>query len=82
MTIQYVPDYDLEFAAYWCKFDDIVDKMETLAQQNTRVKFWWLIPPNGAKDNVIMTTENPVGAAAPASTAEGRPRHSILAVPR
>jgi FAD/FMN-containing dehydrogenase len=78
LTIQCVPDYDLEFAAYWCKFDDIVDKMVTLAQANTRVKFWWLIPPIGAKDNVIMTTENPVGAAAaPASTAEGLPMDTL-----
>ena len=78
VTIQCVPDYDLEFAAYWCKFDDIVDKMETLAQANTRVKFWWLIPPIGDKDNVIMTTENPIGAtAAPASTAEGLPMDTL-----
>src|SRR5205814_1883362 len=59
VTIQCVADYDLEYTAYWCKFDDILDQMETLAQQNTRVKFWWLIPPIGPKDNVIMTTENP-----------------------
>ena len=60
LTIQCVADYDLEFAAYWHKFDSIVDQMETLAQQNTRVKFWWLIAPVGAKNDVIMTTENPV----------------------
>jgi FAD/FMN-containing dehydrogenase len=77
MTIQCVPDYDLEFAACWCKFNDIVDQMETLAQTNTRVKFWWLIPPIGDKDNVIMTTENPVGAATPASSAEGLPMDTI-----
>jgi FAD/FMN-containing dehydrogenase len=78
VTIQCVDDYDLEFAAYWCKFDSIVDKMETLAQQNTRVKFWWLIPPIGAKDNVIMTTENPVGATAASSTSNaGLPMDTI-----
>jgi FAD/FMN-containing dehydrogenase len=65
VTIQCVPDYELEFAAYWTKFDTIVDQMETIAQQNTRVKFWWLIPPIGPKDNVIMTTENPVGTTPP-----------------
>lgn len=63
VTIQCVPDYNLEFAAYWTKFDAIVDQMETLAQQNMRVKFWWLIPPIGPKNDIIMTTENPVGAA-------------------
>lgn len=78
VTIQCVDDYDLEFAAYWCKFDSIVDKMETLAQQNTRVKFWWLIPPIGSKDNVIMTTENPIGAAASSTASiEGLPMDTI-----
>jgi L-gulono-1,4-lactone dehydrogenase len=64
ITIKCVPDYDLEFAAYWCKFNDVVDQMETLAQQNARVKFWWLIPPIGGKEDVIMTTENPVAGGA------------------
>ena len=64
LTLKCVPDYNLEFAAYWCKFNDIVDQMETLAQQNARVKFWWLIPPIGGKEDVIMTTENPVATAA------------------
>jgi FAD/FMN-containing dehydrogenase len=78
MTIQCVADYDLECATYWCKFDSIVDKMETLAQTNTRVKFWWLIPPIGAKDNVIMTTENPPGSSAtPASSNAGLPMDTI-----
>jgi FAD/FMN-containing dehydrogenase len=69
LTIQCVADYDLEFAAYWHKFDAIVDQMETLAQQNTRVKFWWLIAPIGPKNDVIMTTENP--ATGPTSTVSG-----------
>lgn len=78
MTIQCVADYDLECATYWCKFDSIVDKMETLAQTNTRVKFWWLIPPIGAKDNVIMTTENPPGSSTtPASSNVGLPMDTI-----
>lgn len=67
LTIQCVTDYNLELTAFWTNFDDVVDQMETLANQNTRVKFWWLIPPIGPKDNIIMTTENPVGAA-PANT--------------
>src|SRR5439155_7695237 len=51
LTIQCVPDYNLELTAYWTEFDDVVDQMETLAQQNMRVKFWWLVPPIGPKDN-------------------------------
>ena len=64
VTIQCVADYDLEYTTYWCKFDDVVDQIDTLAQQHKRVKFWWLIPQIGSKDNVIMTTENPPGAPA------------------
>lgn len=71
LTIQCVADYDLEFAAYCHKFDAIVDQMETLAQQNARVKFWWLIAPLGPKNDVIMTTENPVGASAAAPPVAG-----------
>lgn len=72
VTIQCVPDYNLEFAAYWHKFDAIVDQMDTLAQQNTHIKFWWLIPPIGAKDDVIMTTENPPAAGAATTPATQR----------
>ena len=71
LTIQCVADYDLEFAAYWHKFDSIVDQMETLAQQNARVKFWWLIAPIGPKNDVIMTTENPPAAPSASAPASG-----------
>jgi FAD/FMN-containing dehydrogenase len=69
VTIQCVDDYQLELAAYWYKFDEIVDQMETLAKENTRVKFWWLIPPMGVKDNVIMSTENPIPGATGSTSA-------------
>jgi len=77
LTLKCVPDYNLEFAAYWCKFNDVVDQMETLAQQNARVKFWWLIPPIGGKEDVIMTTENPVAAAPSAPSVSGLPMDAV-----
>ena len=77
LTIQCVADYDLEFAAYWYKFDAIVDQMETFAQQNTRVKFWWLIAPIGPKNDVIMTTENPATGGGGATPAGGLPMDAV-----
>ena len=77
LTMKCVPDYNLEFAAYWCKFNAVVDQMDTLAQQHTRVKFWWLIPPIGGKEDVIMTTENPVAAGAPSGPSSGLPMDAV-----
>ena len=34
VTIQCVPDYNLELTAYWAKFDDVVDQMETLDRKS------------------------------------------------
>jgi FAD/FMN-containing dehydrogenase len=63
VTIDCVPIYDLEYTAYLCKFSDVVDKLATLNQENERVRLWWLVPPIGPKDNVILTTMNPPGTA-------------------
>jgi len=61
VTIECVPLYELEYAAYCCKFDDIIDKFDTLNQENTRFLVWWLVTPIGPKDNVIVVTMNPPG---------------------
>ena len=60
VTIQCVKDYDLEFSAYWCKFEDIIDKIDTLNEENERVRLWWF-PKTlfGIKHNVIVSTMNP-----------------------
>ena len=63
VTIQCVCDYALEYTAYWCKFDDILAKLDALIHENARVRLWWLVPPLGAKDHVILTTMNPPAAA-------------------
>ena len=64
VTLQCVSDYKLEYTAYSCKFDDVVEKIDALNQENTRVRLWWLVPSIGSKDNVILSTMNPPGTAA------------------
>jgi FAD-linked oxidoreductase len=64
VTLQCVDDYKLEYTAYSCKFDDIVQKIDALNRENTRVRLWWLVPSIGDRDNVILSTMNPPGTAA------------------
>jgi L-gulonolactone oxidase len=64
VTIDCVPMYDLEYNAYCCKFDDVIDKFDILNQENERFLIWWLVAPFGPKDNVIVVTTNPPGTPA------------------
>jgi FAD/FMN-containing dehydrogenase len=61
VTIDCVPLYDLDYAAYLCRFDDVVDNLDTLMRENVRVLVWWLATPVGSRDNVIVLTNNPPG---------------------
>jgi FAD/FMN-containing dehydrogenase len=61
VTIQCVPLYDLVNTTYFCKFDDVVDKLDVLNKENERFLLWWLLAPIGPKDNVIVVTMNPPG---------------------
>ena len=62
VTISVVPNYDLEFSAYWCKFEDIIDKIDTLNAENERVRIWWFPKPIfGIKHNIVLSTMNPPG---------------------
>jgi FAD/FMN-containing dehydrogenase len=63
VTIQCVKDYDLEYTAYACTFNDALAKLDDFNKNNTRVRLWWLVPPIGPKDTVIVTTMNPTGSA-------------------
>jgi FAD/FMN-containing dehydrogenase len=58
VTIQCIPDYQLEYTAYWCSFNDIVDHLDTLNAENDRVRLWWLLSPVVPRDHVIVTTMN------------------------
>lgn len=62
VTLDAVPYYDLEYNAYVCRFDDIVDRLDELATTNDRALLWWLRPPIGPGDRVIIVTKNAVGA--------------------
>lgn len=61
VTLQCVDDYTLDYAAYWCRFDDIVDKLDLLVKENQRLRLWWLVWSMGCLENVIVTTMNPPG---------------------
>src|SRR5262245_24203041 len=64
LTIEVVPMYTLEHTTYFCKFDDVIDKFDTLNQENERFLVWWLVAPIGPKDNVLVVTMNPPGTPA------------------
>jgi L-gulono-1,4-lactone dehydrogenase len=64
VTIEYVPLYDLEYRAYWCKLTDVIDKFDILNHENERFLVWWLVAPIGSKDNCIVVTMNPPGTPA------------------
>jgi FAD/FMN-containing dehydrogenase len=61
VTIQCVKDYDLEYTAYVCKFADALKLIDGFNQKNTRVRLWWLVPPFGSRETVLITTMNPPG---------------------
>src|SRR5215510_11139203 len=80
VTIECVPMYDLEHTTYFSKFDDVIDKIDILNQQNERFLIWWLVAPIGPKDNVLVITMNPpgippglLGQAGPPATPGGNP---------
>src|SRR5262245_46035118 len=54
VTIDVVPIYKLKHTTYFCKFDDVIDKLNTLAGENERFLVWWLVAPIGPKDNVLV----------------------------
>jgi FAD/FMN-containing dehydrogenase len=61
VTLECVPDYQLEYTAYLTTFDHIIDKIDTLTAENERVLFWWLLPPFGPRNKVVVITKNPIG---------------------
>jgi len=63
VTLDCVDDYRLEYTAYLTSFDEVIDKIDALNAENQRMLLWWLIPPIGPRDKVILVTKNPVGHA-------------------
>jgi FAD/FMN-containing dehydrogenase len=64
VTLQCVPDHELEYAAYWCDFDEVVGNLETLVRENERLRLWWLVWTLGCRRHVIVTTMNRPGTPA------------------
>jgi FAD/FMN-containing dehydrogenase len=60
-TLECVDHYQLEYTAYLTSFDEVIDKIDVLNQENVRVLFWWLVPSIGPRDRVIVITKNPIG---------------------
>lgn len=62
VTIQCVDNRDLEFKAYWCRLDDILDKLDAMNAENDRVRIWWFPKPLlGIPHDVILSTMNTPG---------------------
>jgi FAD/FMN-containing dehydrogenase len=62
VTLQCIDNCDLEFKAYWCRLDDILDKIDTMNAENDRIRIWWFPKPlPGVKHDVILSTMNTPG---------------------
>jgi L-gulono-1,4-lactone dehydrogenase len=62
VTLDCVKNYDLEFSAYWCELDDVLDKIDVLNQENDRMRIWWTPKPLfGMKHDTIISTMNTPG---------------------
>jgi FAD/FMN-containing dehydrogenase len=62
VTLQCVENRDLEFKAYWCRLDDVLDKIDAMNVENDRVRIWWFPKPLlGIKYDVILSTMNTLG---------------------
>lgn len=61
VTLACVDHFKLEYSAYVTKFDDVLPHISTLVKENERVLMWWLVPPFGPRDCVIVITKNPPG---------------------
>jgi len=64
VTLECVPIYNVDNAAYFCRFDEVVDRFDALNQENERFLMWWLVPAVGPKDNVFLVTHNNTGTPA------------------
>jgi L-gulono-1,4-lactone dehydrogenase len=62
VTLDCVKNYDLEFSAYWCELDDVLDKIDVLNLENDRMRIWWTPKPLfGMKHDTIISTMNAPG---------------------
>jgi len=62
VALDCVPYYDVEYNAYLCRFGDVIDRLDELKDTNERALMWWLRPPAGPQDRVVIITKNAPGA--------------------
>lgn len=63
VTVECVPDYQLEYTAYLATFDAVLSHIDQLIDENDRVVIWWLVPPHCPRDTAILITKNSLGHA-------------------
>jgi FAD/FMN-containing dehydrogenase len=61
VTLDCVPDYELEYTAYLTRFDDVIGLIDALNAENERVVLWWLLLPLVPRDTMVLLTKNPPG---------------------
>jgi L-gulono-1,4-lactone dehydrogenase len=71
VTLDCVPDYQLEYTAYLTTFDEVIGQVDTLLHENDRVVLWWLVPPDCPRDNVVLITKNALGRSGNRSLVSG-----------
>jgi len=62
VTLDCVPYYNVEYNAYLCRFGDVIDRIDDLKDTNERALLWWLRPPTGPQDRVVIIIKNSPGA--------------------
>ena len=63
VTLDCVPCYRLEFTACLTSFDSMLNNLDSLVQNNTRVTLWWFLEPGFLRHKVVIMTKNPVAGA-------------------
>ena len=75
VTLECVPDHELEYSAYLTTLDDVMNEIDALNAENDRVVLWWLLMPLVRRDAVVLITKNsalgPRGTLARSSAAAG-----------
>ncbi|MEJ2540487.1 MAG: Ca2+-dependent phosphoinositide-specific phospholipase C [Gemmatimonadota bacterium] len=61
VTLEAVDDYKVDYDAYLCDFEDGVQQLFSLAQENERALMWWMMPflP---RSKAIVVTKNKAGS--------------------
>lgn len=61
VTLDCVPFYQLDYAAYVTTFDEILANIDQLVAENDRVVVWWLLMSKKKRDACVLITKNSVG---------------------